>query len=187
MGFSCGIISAGLAADCDNLPVPGVETDVYLFNTSEIDKSTSTVVAGVITSLATLSAATGFKFSLTEDALFPNAALNNTGIINTFTHSLRFIPPVFSQVAFTQIEGMMNGSITAFFEKLQPGENEFYAAGWIAGMTGNALDLDPTNADRNGLPEITLQTADNKRESKLFQQMLVTDLAGTRSALDALI
>ena len=158
---------------------------MYLINTTDIDKGTSTIASGVLTSLALVATKLGFKFSLTEDALFPNASLNTTGVINTFTHSLRFIPPAFSQVAFTQIEGMMNGSVTCFFEKLQPAVNEFYVAGWVAGLTGNAMDLDPTNADRNGLPEITLQTAENKRESGVFMQYLDTDLAASRTALEA--
>lgn len=85
----CGSIAADiLAADCNDLPISGVETTAWIMNLADIDKTTSTVDSdGMVTNIAiTTVGKAAYTISALEKAIRGETALTQGTYKPTWDH-----------------------------------------------------------------------------------------------------
>ena len=187
MPLTCASLSAELAIDCDNAPVPGLDNYGYAFNKSEI--ATLAETADVITAI-TLNAVTGnqaYKFDGANAFINGTYSLITGGILKGFQHNVSVILPKDDQVGLTQLSNLVNAKTTWVLPKFASTDTAtFRLYGKVQGLEGSEVSGDESNADTDGLPQITLSTPEGKKESKAPQHFLDTDYTTSLAALETL-
>lgn len=182
------MLAASLVLDCDNPPLAGLESRIYLFNL--VDKDSITTVGGgdnTITAISLAATKLAYKWEGGTDFINGTWNLRTSRILNGFGHVIDIVSPEDDQAALTEIANLANGRICAVVLKRGNTENTARVYGIKHGLELTTADGDESNQDTAGLPSLQLTTPENYQEPLPPQHMLVTDYAGTVAALEALL
>lgn len=193
----CGKLIQGLTGFvCSQAPSTGAEGDVILINLSDIDKDNSVVVVDSVTQKVTiqsivLKAGTKGYMYITE-----GRTLNEAGATmvrgtyrNSWTHTVPFRVMVKNEDAKAFINSMVAGvRIVAILKNKESGidgDVKYEAYGWTNGL--EATEGTTTIQFTDGVVyNITMASVDTATEPLLPLSVFDTDIATTKTMLDAL-
>lgn len=182
----CAKIAAGIALDCDNPLVPGVDEDVLIANKADIE---SVVRDGanklLISSIVMTTGTQFFKFEGKNDSLEPNYSLVKSRYSDTFEHGVRF--KVFDNEVATKLslDQIAKGTFVALV-KNNDGQWEIY--GLDVGLKSAEMSRNPLDADTGGAHDVFIKTSDNlAKEPNLPATFFNTDAATTEAAITTLL
>ena len=179
------LISACIAADCDNAPFTGMGSKAFIANKSEIASLTYSqtnpnlvteiemkeISAGVDAVLYTITqlGKTPFTGSQTE------MVEGNTS--NKFTETFAFTCPDNSPTSAMLLDNIANGRFVVFAPNEYTGSDN--AGGWQVygakkGLTASAMTRDPYSDDTDGQWAVTL-VSENVPNSAIFIQHMSSD------------
>lgn len=179
------LISACIAADCDNAPYTGMGSKAFIANKSDIASLTYSqtnpnlvteiemkeISAGVDAVLYTITqlGKTPFTGSQTE------MVEGNTS--NKFTETFAFVCPDNSPTSAMLLDNIANGRFVVFAPNEYTGSDN--AGGWQVygakkGLTASAMTRDPYSDDTDGTWAVTL-VSENVPNSAIFIQHMSSD------------
>lgn len=186
--MSCGSITIGSSADCDNLPIGGTRARVLAINFDDVESYT-TDINGVITGINL--GAGGFAYEFTgfrndvkksDDVIKPD-----TGIAK-FKHSCGWVIYERTQIQKNNVEKLARGRFVIIAENKGKDDDAFEVIGKGVGVEIVAGPI--RNAHENGgFFILSFSTPDDQgdTEPKLPQTFFDTDYATTLAAVNALL
>lgn len=183
-------IITNIAESCDNPMVQGMKQIGYLGNFEDLDKAETVKTGNKITSLALKGTAKLIKIYQSGKEPFTGSTkeLAAGTFRNNWNKNFHFI--VFESGADTSskiIDKLANGKFFAIVENNYlgaSGDNAFEIIGYEQGATASAITQDKNSDDTNGGWDCTL-VEEIAPSSGIF--ICYTDVAATRSALEALV
>ena len=169
MSLTCTNVGADLTLACGSLPVAGLDSYVYLINKSQISAFTE---ASDIISAITLTSGGSKAWKWTGGNDFINGTYEaiEGRLATQFRHTITLIMPEDSQAALSEINNAANARFVAIVAKnAADGTYTFRVYGKSVGLKLTALTGDESNADTEGLPEVTFSTPENLKEPKTPQ------------------
>jgi hypothetical protein len=196
MPTTCGILTAGIAANCDTKLVGGASVRLLLANHSEILESFyayNSEYPDVIESI-TLSSSPAVKFYAYE-GFKASVAPQFTTVENAFTdlwnHQIDFIVFANSRQAKKQLKQLAKGRMVAIVENNYKGEGgngdgTFELYGKAQGLFGAIVRVinDP---DTQGAYRVTIQSPADQKEPDMPATIWDTDYATTKAIIDSLV
>ena len=184
--MNCTQAAKSVALLCADLPVAGLNNFFYLGNRNDF---TITEASGVVTGIAAVGGASLYKYEGGDDFANSIQSLVAGGLKPGFTHQLPFIFPSDAQADLQELDNLVGASLIVITNKNgSDGQGTFRLHGKSVGMKPTSVEGDDSNADRDGLPFLTLATPDGKKEPKMPQHVLIgADYDATKTALDALV
>lgn len=186
--MSCGIITIGSEADCDNLPVAGTRARAIAFNYDDVESYTVDS-DGVITAITLVSGATGHEFvgfrndvKKSEEVLKPD-----TGVAQ-FKHNCGWVIYERTQVQKNNVEALARGRFVVIIENKGKDDTVFEVVGKAVGVEIVAGPI--RNAHENGgFFVMSFSTPDDlgEFETKLPQTLFDTDYATTLAYVNSLL
>ena len=186
--MNCGNISNNLVlAACAN-SLAAIEADIVLINFDDVDRDSSTVSDGVLSSLVLKSSKYGYRYTSHKNAFEATVALNKGTYINSFVHGAVVRVFTKTQDAKDELNKLANGKVIAIVKNSdsQNDETKYEVYGWENGLVMSDLQAASTDAD-GVLYTFNLSSDDNARESQLPLSYYGTSLSATETALEALI
>lgn len=184
----CAELSAGIAFDCDNLPVSGVEADqLYLINREDIASLTFDPANNLLVTAITLKAGgkQAYLYEGINNSVRPSFENATDGFSPfKYTHTCEF--RVFSRDAATklQVNNMIGGDLVAIY--VRKGET-VEIMGERVGLTNNTVVVNEYEEDGAFLLTLSTDVDQGEYEPKPPLSFLDTDFATTITALEALL
>jgi hypothetical protein len=185
-----GLLSADILFDCDNPPVGGIEVNVLLVNSADIDRASVTFDPTnkiKMTNFQLKAAKTGFVIQGVKQVQKANSELvvKETGV-NKHKHTFTGIALNCSAANKLQLQNMSeNGSLVAIVETKWKGEanaDAFTVLGYSAGLEMATMTWG--TAENDGSIMFTLASLANYEEPTLPLTLLETSYALTKTAFD---
>ena len=182
-----GLLSADILFDCDNPPIGGIEVNVVLVNTADIDYANCTIDPTnkiKMTNFQLLAGKTGFYIQGVKQVQKANSELvvKETGV-NKHKHTFTGIALNPSADNKLQLQNMSeNGSICAIVETKWKGvdqEDAFQVLGFYSGLLMATMAWG--TAENDGSILFTLVSLANYEEPTLPLTLLMTDYATTKT------
>ena len=186
MPLDCfGKLTEDLSYDCDNIPASGIEVDVVLINIQDIDRSSTTLAAGVVTNLQLLSGTVGVAIQGIKRVFnYTNTIVVREDGANMHQHAINLRITNMSAENRVEIEKLINTKgIVAVVEKKWKGTDNgdaFIVLGLDRGLRFSEGVENSEEAD--GAFTFTLQSLEAELEPKGPAVLLETDYATTRTA-----
>lgn len=189
LAFACGVIAAGIATNCDNIPTPGIRTTVYLANFSDIDTitidNTNKTLATAITMVA------GKKFyAFTGIKKIGKAGYTSTAgnFLNTLVHNAEIIILQNDPTSKGIMDQMVQGNLVLIVEnktKGATGNMKYEIYGRESGLQV-LPEKDSDNADLKGGHLLKLSTPEGEQENHLPTTLFMTDESTTDAIITAI-
>jgi len=187
---ACGLISAGLAPDCNNPLVGGLEVDLILLNKDEISNYTFTGTTLVIEGITRVATKVGYKY---EGIKFSNSA--KTTLVkgkyqSNYDHELNMVVFNVNGAAKAQLELLAKSLVVAVIRykfRGTAGDSAFEILGREQGLELMTLERDSNNADTQGAYSIQLKTPAEGKEGHLPAPFYKTDYLTTLGLYNALL
>lgn len=193
--MNCTKLAANLvAAVCDKQALTGTGKRVILLNFDDVDKSTSTIVANVLETIAMKAAAKGVSFTSLEDAAIGDFALKSGTWFNSWTQNLSLSLFSKNEAAKTFIRNASGSKVIAIVENKEYvktvgatfGTGKYEVYGWDSGL--ELMEATGSTEIADGVVySIKFGTKDNSIETTLPMTYFKTDIATTETALGTLI
>lgn len=177
-----GKIFKNILRECDYKPKQGLDSTMYIMNTSEIDRQATQLSASklMITNLVLKSG--GHLFQVDGEGKYPQGAVElvkgDNG--NGWKHKLTMRISYYGEVERQQIQEMVkNGRITAIIKKVDTGKNgelTYEVLGFESGMTIQTVTW--SSAENGGVVAIELATDEGEEEAtdrKIFLSNTVAE------------
>lgn len=185
-----GLIDDDILYDCDNPAVGGIEVDVLLINSDDIDRSALTLSPTNkthLTNFALKASKTGYMIQgvkQVQGAQFELVEKENGP--NKFKHTFSGVVLNYSKENKLQLQNMAEGNTFVAIVNLKwKGANNADAFQVLGLSTGLALRTATWNTKENdGQVLFTLASLDGYEESKLPSSLLITDYATTLTAFN---
>lgn len=199
------LISACIAADCDNAPFTGMGSKAFIANKSEIASLTySQTNPNLVTSVTMKVLEEGqgsdpdvmaVLYTITQLGKTPftgtQTEMTEGNTSNKFTETFAFTCPDNSPTSAMLLDNIANGKFVVFAPNEYTGSDG--AAGWQVygakkGMTASSMTRDPYSDDTDGQWAVTL-VSENVPNSAIFIQHMSTDATpvdDTESYLESL-
>lgn len=186
--MSCGTITIGSEADCDNIPNAGTRARLVAFNYDEVEEYTEDE-DGVITAIKLKEGTTGYSFTgfrndvkKSEEVVKPDVG------IPKFKHNVGWVIYERTQAQKNNVEALSRGRFVAIVENKGKDNDAFEIVGKGVGVEIVAGPI--RNAHENGgFFVLSLATPDDlgELENKLPQSLFTTDYATTLAYVDSLL
>lgn len=188
----CSKISAGLAAAaCNTVAVPGTASRVILLNYTDIDRTSITETANVVSAIALSGAAVGYSFESLDNATIGSFALSVGTYINQFDHTIDGRVFTKSEAAKAFINGLKNARVVAIVENIYfsaadstPVKYEIY--GLDSGLEATEITGDTTNPDQT-VYTFKLASTENAKEGSLPKTLYTTSVSATDTLVSGLL
>lgn len=187
---ACGLITAGIAPDCNNPLVGGLEVELILINKDDIASytfnNTNPLIVEAITRVATKKGYyfEGIKFSNTTKSTLVKGKYQSN-----YDHELNMIVFKVNGDAKTQLELLAKSLIVAVVRykfRGNNGDSAFEILGREQGLELMTLERDSANADTQGAYSIQLKTPAEGKEGHLPAPFFKTDYTTTLGLYTAL-
>lgn len=186
--LNCAKLTANAALGSCRQGSGRVSGDIIAINWDDWKAATVTEASGVISSIVLAAGAHGYRLTSKDRGIVASYTMNRGTYGNSLTHQL--VINVFdrTQVNKDTLNKLMNGRYVFIVEHvdLESNETVYEVYGKQCGLTASALDADSSNAD-GVISAITMASDDDARESELPTSVFVTDLAATKTMIDALV
>ncbi len=186
----CGNITENkYAAVCTDPSVIGVEEVYYIFNKSDISGYVRDVTnPQIITGITMKASKKGFRYEGAGDSTKPRWEMVRGTYTQTYDHIVAGIIFERGSAAKKELEGLANGRYVVVVENLHKnGDAAFEIFGTDIGLVARTMTGDATNADTSGAYPFELGSPEAYKEPHTPATFFSTDLAGTRTALEAII
>lgn len=186
---ACGLITAGVAVDCANLPTKGTNSTLYLANKSEIASYTLTTATNVVSVITMASTKLFLAFDGMKTSLKPKSTMRKLAFTNVHDHEISAALFKVDAPTFTQLQLMEKSQLVAIVinnETGTAGEAKYKIYGLEAGLFMENLVYDPYDADGAQI-KFTLKSDPETPETRMPLAYYNTDLATTDTAFEVLI
>lgn len=187
---ACGLISGGIAPDCNNPLVGGLEVELILLNKDDIASytfnNTNPLVVEAITRVATK---VGYYFEGIKFSNSAKATLVKGKYQSNFDHELNMVVFKVNGDAKKQLELLAKSLVVAVIRykfRGNAGDSAFEILGREQGLELMTLERDSANADTQGAYSIQLKTPAEGKEAHLPAPFYKTDYATTLGLYTAL-
>ena len=185
-------LTSGFTADCDNLPIAGLEADVTVLNFEDIDRTLTTLNADktLITALTMNTGTNGYKwegFKQSNVAGFETVERDN--LPDGFKHRLSGVIYKLSADARKELNALARGArlVIIVERKFKGGATQdcaFEVYGYDSGM--ELAEGTMVTNENAGTVQLTVETPDGEEEPNVPYLFFDTDYATTKAAVDAL-
>jgi hypothetical protein len=176
-----------ILANCTNQPVGGLEVVAYLFNRGEMTITYDNTYPNKVTGIAAVSTALVYKLTGVKKNL--NAGHDRVisdDMADRFKHFFAFKGFSFLSEDVSNLDGLQDICVVVEYkQKTTTGDGVFVGYGFKGGLYPTT-DTRRAN-DLNGTRSIELASRDQEDEPSSQYNVLITDYAGTKSALEALL
>lgn len=185
-----GIIDADILFDCDNGSIAGLEVNVVLVNSTDVDITNTTVNASnktLLDNFQLASSKTGYAFQGVKQVNSTAFELvkKDTGA-DKYKHTFNGVILNLSAANKLQLQNMSEGGkYVAVVERKWKGASNadaFEVYGLDSGLELNVVTYNSNEND--GTATIELSSADGYEEPKVPMTLLETDYATTKTAFD---
>jgi GH15 family glucan-1,4-alpha-glucosidase len=189
----CSKISAGLAFDCANPPIAGVDDLLIVINRDDWKNATITRDNNnpqLITDIVLASGVVAYTFEGKNNSIEPATELVKRPYSETYKHMIDFKAFVNTAAAKETIEKLAQGlyvGIVANNKKGASGAECYEVYGNDAGLQATVITRKLNDADTQGVYAITLSTPEKSAEGNLPASLFKTDYATTKAIVDGLI
>jgi hypothetical protein len=180
-------IAKTITSNCTTQPVGGLEVEVYLFNRGDMTIDYDGMLPNKVTGIAAVGAALVYKLTGVKSNI--NAGHDRTvseDMADTFKHYLALKEFSFLSDDVSNFDGL--GDICAIVEykqKTTTGDGVYVGYGFKSGLYVTA-DTRRAN-DANATRAVEMATRDQEGEPYSQYNVLITDYATTKAALEALL
>ena len=186
--MSCATgIAKTILSDCTTQPVGGLEVSAYLFNRADMTITYDGTDTNKVTGIAAVGAALVYKITGVKKSL--NAGHDRViadDMADTFKHFFAFKGFEFDVDSVANMDGLNDICvIVEYKQKSTTGDGVFIGYGLKSGLYPSA-DTRRAN-DANAVRSIELATRDQEGEPYSQYNILLTDYATTKAALEALL
>jgi len=188
--MSCGVITMGHAADCDNLPAQGTRARAIVFNYDDIESYTE--AGGKITAITLKAGKFGYEFSGLPNATgfleSQDSGRSAVTGLNRFKHKHTLIIFERTQAQKDNIKQLGNGRFVVALFLRGTDADSIVLAGKDVGVQLTAGEIQ--NAYSNdGFFVLNMATpeGDTENETALMQSIWITDYPTTVAMLEALL
>lgn len=186
MACTSGIAKA-ITSNCTTQPVGGLEVIAYLFNRDEMTITYDGTLPNKVTNIAAVGSAVMYKLTGTKKNI--NAGHDRTiseDIADTFKHYLSLKEFSFASDDVSNFDGLgdMCG-VVEYKQKSTDGDGVFVGYGFKSGLYVSS-DTRRAN-DANSVRSLELTSRDQEDEPYSQYNVLITDYATTKAALEALL
>ena len=186
--LTCAKLSKNVALGSCRQGNAAVSGRVIAINWDDFAAATVTESSGVISSIVLSGAAKAYALTSKDKGIEASVSLNKGTYGNSWVHQL--IIRVFDRTQDNKdtVDKLAQGRFAFIVEHIDQESNQtvFELYGRQNGMTASAGE--GSSADGDGvINAITMASDDNARESKLPTSIFVTDLAATRTMIEALL
>ena len=179
------LVDSGTTFDCDNIPVGGLETELYIYNLTDWQGASVTRDAdGNVTAITNGTGLQAYKFEMpNSQSILPQTALR-AGLVDQFDHQLQFIGVDNTQAGRNQFSKMrFAGCVGIVLRK--DGTGIIY--GETQGLFLTDLQDNPADPDLGGIIQPTIATdPDSSPEPALPRTIWITDAETTRALVRSL-
>lgn len=186
MSCATGIAKA-ITSDCTTQPVGGLEVAAYLFNRADMTITYDGTDTNKVTGIAAVGAALVYKITGVKKNL--NAGHDRViaeDLADTYKHFFSFKGFEFDVDSVANMDGLNDVCVVVEYkQKSTTGDGVFIAYGLKSGLYP-AADTRRAN-DANGVRSLELTTRDQEGEPYSQFNVLITDYATTKAALEALL
>ena len=190
MSPACGLISAGLAPNCNDPLVGGLEVDLILINKDDIASytfnGTNALIIEAITRVATK---VGYKYEGIKFSNSTKSTLVKGKYQSNFDHELNMVVFNVNGAAKAQLELLAKSLVVAVVRykyRGTGGDAAFEILGREQGLELMTLERDSANADTQGAYSLQLKTPAEGKEGHLPAPFYKTDYATTLGLYSAL-
>lgn len=180
-------IAAAITANCTNQPVGGLEVTAYLFNRGEMSLTYDGATPNKVTEIAAVGSALVYKLTGVKKNL--NAGHDRVvsdDMADRFKHYFAFKGFSFASADVLNLDGLNDICvIVEYKQKSSTGDGVFVGYGFKGGLYPTT-DTRRAN-DLNGVRSIELASRDQEDEPSSQYNVIITDYAGTKAALEALL
>lgn len=180
-------IAAAITANCTNQPVGGLEVNAYLFNRGEMSLTYDGTTPNKVTAIAAVGSALVYKLTGVKKNL--NAGHDRVvsdDMADRFKHYFAFKGFSFASADVLNLDGLNDICvIVEYKQKSSTGDGVFVGYGFKGGLYPTT-DTRRAN-DLNGVRSIELASRDQEDEPSSQYNVIITDYAGTKAALEALL
>jgi hypothetical protein len=186
MACTTGIAKA-ITSNCTTQPVGGLEVVAYLFNRADMTITYDGTDLNKVTGIAAVGAALVYKYTGVKKNL--NAGHDRVitdDLSDTFKHNLSLKGFEFDVDSVANLDGLNDiCAVVEYKQKSTSGDAVFIGYGLKSGLyvTADSRRANENNAVRS----IELTTRDQEGEPYSQFNVLITDYAGTKAALEALL
>lgn len=165
-GICDSIIAKGIAVDCENPIVKGLEADGIICNRGDIDFSQSVFDNDNKNILKTLVLKSGKKgFPVAQQGAKPFSGVKTNLVAGTYRNTFTNEVPIAvldngPEVARDIIDGLANGSFVLILKNVHKGTSgkaEYQVYGYYQGLRASAIDNEKYSEDTDGGWLVTLQ------------------------------
>ena len=184
--MGCGNITQGFQLDCSSILQPGLEPRIVLMNQRDI--ASVTITNNVITDITLKGGTQAYLFETTNKGIQARYEASDIGLTAGYIHEVQFQIHDISSTQKEEVRNMALNKLTAIvFNMPAPGNEDGYfeVFGLNAGM--ETLETTRVNRGETAAFQITLNTGDNTRESKLPYNFFDTDYNTTLEKILALL
>lgn len=187
---ACSLISAGITADCSNLPTKGVNSTVYIGNFDEIRSGYPTITTGAVTAMKMAIGKMMYSFEGQKTSAKPKSVGRKEGEYEfVFDHEVGLTSFKIDKATFLTLEAMKGGKFFALITNNftgTAGETKYKFYGLQAGMFLESMTYDPYDANTGGV-SLLLKSDPKAAEQKLPLALWNTDLTTTEAIVTALL
>lgn len=164
--MSCGTITIGSAAECDELPDAGTRARLILMNYDEVE--TIEIVDGRVVDIIMQPGKVAYEFlGFRNDLRKEEDVTDKDGLKNRFRHACQFVVYEDTQEQKTNLENVAKGRFIAITERIGKGPDALEVLGKDVGLqikVGTIRDA----YENGGLFVIGLNTPDNGAENEQY-------------------
>jgi hypothetical protein len=182
-------LAQDILLDCDNISQKGVESEGVIINYADIDKAGCTRSGNILSALALVNGAKGYKIVVPEGSPF-NGTMIEAAVGTYMTKWNKTVAFVVlnsgPDVSHDVIDKLANGKFVAILQNKfagEDGKNSFEVYGFEQGLKLSAGARDLNSDDTDGGWSVTLQEQ-QAPSSGLF--LFDTDLATTKTLISTL-
>lgn len=191
--MECAKITQGVAVNCTNPVQGGTKDNLYLFNYSDIEDAVVTrngQNTQIIENIVLASGVVGYRFEGQNNSNVPKVAMVKGAYSNSFDHEVNFKIFDLTPTIKSELEKMSKGRLVAIVEnyyKGTTGNAAFEIYGLDSGLILESLERDASNADTQGMYDVTLKSSEKSREQHLPASFFITSYAATKAIVEGLV
>ncbi|MCI6672426.1 MAG: hypothetical protein PUG96_02440 [Prevotellaceae bacterium] len=176
-GICDSIISKGIAVDCDNPIVKGLEADGIICNRADVDFSQCVFDSdnkNIIKSLVLKSSKKGYP--VVQQGATPFSGAKTNLVVGTYRNTFTNEIPIAildnsPEVAQNIVDGLANGSFVLLLRNVHKGaagKSEYQIYGYYQGLRASAIDNEKYSEDTDGGWLVTLQETSVPKSALFF-------------------